>query len=259
MDRSVSQLYRDFPENAGPLLVQSLESGLKTRQEERPVPVFFRADDIGAPSDSFTRMMALFNKYKVPLCLAVVPAWLTETRWASMAGLCDRDSSLWCWHQHGWKHLNHETSGKKAEFGTYRPEDRIRADVSRVKERLSDIMGPAFSPYFTPPWNRCSPATIRVLEELGFHGISRSVGNKPPSPSLPDAAINVDLHTRKERNSMSCLLGLAAEMTEGAGSGRIGMMLHHQRMNEQAFSLLDYLLDFIAHQRNLSLVTFKAL
>ncbi len=83
--------------------------------------------------------------------------------------------------------------------------------------------------------------------------------NMTNSPSLPDAAINVDLHTRKERDSMSCLAGLAAEMAAGAYSGRIGMMLHHQRMNEQAFTLLDYLLDFIAHQRNLSPVTFKAL
>jgi len=259
MERSVSQLYRDFPEKAGPLLLQSLESGLKARQEQCPVPVFFRADDIGAPSDSFTRMMALFNKYKLPLCLAVVPAWLTERRWAAMAGLCDRGSSLWCWHQHGWKHMNHEPSGKKAEFGSSRPETRIHADVSRGKERLIDIMGSTFSPYFTPPWNRCSPATIRVLEELGFHGISRSVGNQPSSPALPDAAINVDLHTRKERDSMGCLLGLTNEMTQAAGSGRIGIMLHHQCMNEQAFSLLDYLLEIIAHHRILAPVTFKTL
>ena len=257
MDRTVSQLYRDYPQDAVSAIGHSLESGLRSRQGQSPIPVFFRADDIGVPSDNFSRMMALFKKKEAPLCLAVVPAWLTPERWTAIAKLCDRGASLWCWHQHGWKHMNHEISGKKNEFGPARSEAHICADVSRGKERLQDIMGPAFSPYFTPPWNRCSPSTINILKDLGFQALSGSRTSEPKPDSLQNIAVNVDLHTRKEPDSLSCLSGLTDEIEQAARSGCIGIMLHHQRMNEQAFTLLDNLLEIISRQPLLGPVTFK--
>ncbi len=133
----------------------------------------------------------------------------------------------------------------------------IQADLSRGKERLQKIMGAAFSAYFTPPWNRCSAVALKVLEDLDFRGLSRSRDSQPHSHTLEDMVINVDLHTRKEPDSRGCLAGLAAEFENSARSGSIGIMLHHQRMNEQAFILLDKLLDYIVLHPVLKPGTFK--
>lgn len=257
MDRTPAQLYRFYPEQTTKVIAQSLESGLRAGGGDGPLPVFFRADDIGVPSENFSTMMHLFGRKKVPLCLAVVPAWLTAKRWAAMAEICDTDSPLWCWHQHGWKHRNHEISGKKNEFGGGRPDAQIRADLSRGRKRLNAIMGRTFSAYFTPPWNRCSPAALEALADLDFHGLSRSRGSRPESQVLPDIAVNVDLHTRKEADSPSCLAALADEIEQAAGTGTIGFMLHHQRMNKEAFELLATLLDLVVQHPRLTPVTFS--
>ncbi len=117
MDRRPSQLYCDYNEDTAALIAQHLDSGLSARQDSSPVKVFFRADDIGVPSAAFSRMIKLFNEKQAPLCLAVVPAWLTQRRWAAIGELCDQKAARWCWHQHGWAHINHEKTGKKSEFG----------------------------------------------------------------------------------------------------------------------------------------------
>lgn len=260
MDRTASQLYGTYPDNSVAVLEQSLEKGLQAGKNRRPIPVFFRADDIGVLSHSFAAMLKSFSSFQVPLCLAVVPAWITQSRWSAMAQFCDRSSSLWCWHQHGWNHHNHEVSGKKYEFGPSRTTSDIKHDLVRGRDRLQDILGPMFSPYFTPPWNRCSFETIRILGDTGFKALSRSSGAQPESsPLLSDLNINVDLHTRKELNSADCLAGLAGELEKAAYTGRIGIMIHHQRMNGKAFELLDGLLDIVSKHAQLNPVHFSAL
>ncbi len=259
MDRRPAPLYGAYPSDAAEIIGQHLASGLAARRDSSPVTVFFRADDIGVPSAAFSRMIALFQEKQAPLCLAVVPAWLTQNRWTAIGEICDREAPLWCWHQHGWAHRNHQKTGKKSEFGTARPGARIRADLSRGKERLQNIMGAAFSAYFTPPWNRCCPEALKALKDLDFRGLSRSRDSQPQSRTLQEMMINVDLHTRKEPDSAGCLAGLAAEIEQAARSGSIGIMLHHQRMNEQAFVLLDELLDMVVLQPLVKPVTFKDL
>ena len=87
------------------------------------VLVYFRADDIGVPGAKFFRMMELFSNHRIPLSLAVVPAWLTAQRWNALQNPGGRFSSLWCWHQHGWRHINHEYKGRKQEFPAGKDDD----------------------------------------------------------------------------------------------------------------------------------------
>ena len=120
MNKTPAEICPDYPENRLAQLRQSLEDGLRARHDPSPVPVFFRADDIGVISNAFVRLMALFERYQIPLCLAVVPAWLTVPRWSAMSRICDTGSALWCWHQHGWQHRNHQCSGKeRVWFGSF--------------------------------------------------------------------------------------------------------------------------------------------
>ena len=45
--------------------------------------------------------MELFSQFRVPLNLAVVPAWLTRIRWQNIMSAGKFVDELWCWHQHG--------------------------------------------------------------------------------------------------------------------------------------------------------------
>ncbi len=245
LDARIDECIRSGCENAGPM---------------GRADVFFRADDVAVPGMQFARMMGLFAKYGVPLSLAIVPAWLTSERWQYLNGFEKSNPSCWCWHQHGWRHVNHEAEGKKQEFGDTRSLLEIKQDIMRGKGRLEQLMAEAFYPVFTPPWNRCSANTLQVLKDLGYAAVSRSPGPKQLSPGgLPDFYINVDLHTRKERYPAAGWHNLMREFEQAIASGYCGIMIHHQMMNDAAFDFLELLLKALIKHTKIQLVNFKDL
>lgn len=219
--------------------------------------VFFRADDIGVPSQRFQQLIECFQKHRLPLCLATVPAWLTASRLRELRRLTGSNSTQWCWHQHGRLHRNFESTGKKQEFGPARSKNDIDISLSKGRKRLAQLLDVDFQPIFTPPWNRCSMDTLKALGDLGFKAVSRSRGARPETPPcLPDFQVNVDLHTRKEAEPLVALTNLARELEQGLASGLCGIMIHHQRMNGTALELLDILLGLIKRNRSLHPVHF---
>ena len=84
-------------------------------------PIFFRADNIGVASKAFDALCRLFRFYRVPLAMAVIPAWLSETRQEKVFRAAFVDEDLWNWHQHGWRHINWQKEGAKSEFGSDGP------------------------------------------------------------------------------------------------------------------------------------------
>ena len=252
----ISTLYNKLPHNTEQLLRLAIDRGLANGTGTSQV--FFRADDIGVPGKQFSRLIRLFRDNKLPLCLAVVPTWLTDARFQSLQSLTGKSRFQWCWHQHGWLHKNHETIGKKQEFGPGRPGAKQLEDLKKGKQRLTRILGESFSPYFTPPWNRCSMDTLHGLQSLDFKAVSRSQKAKPISPpALPDLQINTDLHTRKEKLPEIALNELLKELELGIRSGQSGIMIHHQRMNRAAFDFLALLLQIIASHQQLSPARFQ--
>jgi len=223
--------------------------------------IYFRADDVAVPGGAFCRMMELFSHYRIPLSLAVVPAWLTRERWNAIQNTGGRSSLLWCWHQHGWRHVNHETTGKKQEFGSARLSSEIKHDLLKGRQRLENILGNHFYPVFTPPWNRCSLKTLALLEECRYLAVSRNCGAVPvpPGGQLPDLCVDVDLHTRKDRDPASGWDRLFEGLVKDISSGRCGIMLHHQKMNAVAFDFLEMLLKVLKRSKNIRLVNFKDL
>ncbi|MUM77098.1 polysaccharide deacetylase family protein [Pseudodesulfovibrio sp. F-1] len=233
-----------------------LEEGLRRldalfAQAGPGVEVFFRADDVAAPGEACARMLKTFSRHGVPLHLAVTPAWLTPARWKVLRRWAG-DGEQWCWHQHGWRHVNHQRTGRKGEFGDGRTLEAKRADLARGRTRLEAIMGAWFSPVFTPPWNRFDAQTAGLLHEAGYVAVSRWAGAQrtvPTPEGLPDIAVNVDLHTRREPDPAEGLEALLREVGAALASGRAGFMLHHQRMNDAAFIFLDRCLSAVAASR----------
>ncbi len=252
-----AKLYRDFPANGLQRLAETLTGELARIDPARPVPIIFRADDVGVLSKNFLRLLTLFQNRSMPLCLAVVPAWITRLRWTAMQEHIDTSSPLWCWHQHGWSHANHEQAGKKCEFGPSRTAADVERDLVRGRDRLQRLLGPDFSPFFTPPWNRCTALTTKILKDLGFRGVSRSRGEQRDAEPLPDYYVNVDLHTRKETSSSDSLNRLCSELEQAVNDRYVAIMIHHQRMNDSAFVLLDALLALAAGHQNLIPCGFK--
>jgi hypothetical protein len=184
----------------------------------------------------------VFSGAGVPLSLAVVPCWLSEKRRDALFALTGNRPELWSWHQHGFRHKNHEPSGKKQEFGPSRSLSEIRRDLELGQGRLKKLLGPAFFPAFTPPWNRCDERTLTCLKEMGFASVSRWGPCPDFSGPVPDFPVGLDLHTRKCRDAGSDWNRLLLELSTALCRPVCGIMLHHGRMNDNAFDFLEKLL-----------------
>lgn len=254
----LSPIWRKPGPDVYPGLKKCIDLGCE--QFNGQITVFFRADDVGVPSCNFTRLMGLFTHYRMPLALAVVPSWLTVLRWRRIQSIADAHSPLWCWHQHGRRHVNHEPVGKKCEFGPHRADDAILSDLKQGRARLEAILGDSYFPLFTPPWNRCDRRALNILKELGFLAVSRSAGSLPISPQgLPDLHVHIDLHTRKGMEPTADRRLLLNEIEHALAAGSCGFMLHHQRMNDEAFAFLEVLLQALSDCRLVKPVGFKNL
>jgi hypothetical protein len=202
--------------------------------------------------------MDLFSDLRVPLNLAVVPAWLTRVRWQRIKTSDSPAAGLWCWHQHGWRHQNHEPGAKKQEFGPGRKTTDLERDVLLGKQRLERLMGESFFPVFTPPWNRCDKKTLRILQNNGYLAVSRSQNpHNPVLKTLPDFCVNLDLHTRKDRYYRSGWADFLKELEKRISTGMCGIMMHHNRMNTAAFDFLKMLLEMIVARKELRVVNFR--
>ena len=165
--------------------------------------VFFRADDIGAGGRAFETMCRIFRENGVPLGMAVVPAWLSDVRKVQLFQSAPLDEPFWGWHQHGWRHVNWQRTGKKSEFGEHRPFEKQWRDIWQGQQKMLDIFGERFIQVFTPPWNRLSNPTLRIVQDLGFKGVSLTgtfPRNLKPPIVLSNLRIQVDLHTRKAKD-----------------------------------------------------------
>jgi len=256
MNTRPALIWRDPPPAAARWIADCVARAAGARRS--PTAVYFRADDIGVPGARFTRLIQLFARHRTPLCLAVVPAWLTPQRWTALARVGQRHLGLWCWHQHGWRHQNHERQGKKQEFGPTRPVAAIERDLAQGRARLAALMGADFYPVFTPPWNRCTEAALHWLQQTGYKGLSRSRGSHPPSPAgLPEWPMDVDLHTIKAEDPAAGWNALLEALARGLTNTHCGVMIHHQRMNLAAFEALDFLLGQIRRYPRFQLTDFR--
>jgi peptidoglycan/xylan/chitin deacetylase (PgdA/CDA1 family) len=260
MQPNVAAIWRRIPPDLDSRIEKCIRAGCEKAEGRGVVYLFFRADDAAVPGRQFSRMMDLFSAHGVPLSLAVVPAWLTLQRWQYLNGFEKKNPSGWCWHQHGWRHANHETEGKKQEFGDARAVSEIKRDLEQGKHRLEQLMEDRFYPVFTPPWNRCGSSTLQLLKDLRYAAVSRSRGSKTAPPAgLPDYCINVDLHTRKEKDPAAGWKNLFAELHQALASNYCGIMIHHRMMNAAALDFLKVLLKALTKNHKLQPIHFKDL
>lgn len=224
----------------------------------RPVRMFFRDDDAGWSGDALSALIDDFARLGVPLDLAVIPAAVDAALAAELGRRCAGARGLLRLHQHGLSHANHETTGRKCEFGPGRSVADKRADIVRGRERLSEMVGAFVDPVFTPPWNRCDAETVALLAEVGCRVLSRdSTAHPVPLHGLSALPVSLDWSACARSGTLSGRLAEAVA-TNGAAGKPVGVMLHHADLVPDGRDRLRELLSFLVRHPNVRCASMMA-
>lgn len=224
----------------------------------KPVQVFFRDDDAGWSNAQLYAMLDEFAKAEIAVDLAVIPAALDDKLADELLSRWQQDEKILGFHQHGYSHGNHEIEGRKCEFGRNRSKPQQKTDLANGKQLLQDSFGRALDPFFTPPWNRCTQATLECLDELAFRLLSRDItAEQFTSPSLTQQPVHVDW-SKIIKNSPNDLDELGQSIADQLAVNELtGIMLHHADMQAVHLQPLAQLLAVISSHHNLRSVLLR--
>lgn len=239
-------------------LRRSLDSLEARRQDIR---IFLRADDVDQDEESLRHLLDISLSRAVPLNLEVIPGKLTDTAVALLRSHSRVTPALLEVNQHGWLHFNHEKEGRKCEFGRGRSFHKQLDDISRGKAVLEHAFPVTFYPVFTPPWNRCTPDTLKALDQLDFEVLSRDQDAQPPARyRLREIPITLDLYRWRPGVTLKPSEEIVRELIfQIHGCGTVGILLHHKVMDTAAFSFLDSLFCELTQYSLVRFHTFESL
>lgn len=209
-----------------------------------PVDLFLRDDDAGWDDARLLALLDVAQAAGVPIDLAAIPTAVTPALARELAARIATTPERVAVHQHGFAHLDHDAPARKCEFGAARDAAAQRADLVQGRARLVEHFGSRLQPWFTPPWNRLSAHTPRLLAELGYRALSRDRRAQPLQHALPELAVDVDWSRQWRIGGADALaVDLARALRERANDHRpLGLMLHHAAMSAEELHALRALL-----------------
>ena len=242
--------------------LNSLRAALEAlASQQKTVKVFFRDDDVDEEEAALRKLLTLFAELEAPINLEIIPAQLTTEAIRLLREAQGRHPKGIELNQHGWQHVNHEPAGRKCEFGASRSFTEQLDDIAKGREVLEQAFGKAFSPVFTPPWNRCTEATYRALDQLGFLALSKLSGGEPVAGyTFRELSVTLDLFRWKGGAMMKAPDEFIRELTgQLQDMDTVGIMLHHKVMDENAFALIGKLVEELDRSEAVCLHTFQSL
>jgi predicted glycosyltransferase/peptidoglycan/xylan/chitin deacetylase (PgdA/CDA1 family) len=226
----------------------------------RTRPVFLRNDDGNKDEDTLRQLFDITLSNQVPLHVAVIPTGLTPAGVRLLKDMKRAGSDLVELGQHGYQHLNHESEGRKCEFGASRSFAEQFEDIARGKKILEERLLEQFAPIFTPPWNRCTKDTFKALEQLGFKILSKDNSVPATGYSFQEVSITLDLYTWKNGARMKEPEVFVSELVKQLSASQpVGLLLHHKVMDTAAFDFLDTLLTELKRYPVLEFCTLQSL
>lgn len=226
-----------------PLLSAALDGS------DTPVTFFFRDDDVGWADAKLFLLCDRFHD-RAPLDLAVIPTAIQD----DVASALRARSGQLGFHQHGYTHRNHENTGKKCELSDGRPQAQMADELHAGRERLKKLFDAQLDPIFTPPWNRCGATAAQVMVDLGVSVLSRDRGASPLDvPGLVDLPIAIDWSRHQTPGAIDTAIA------EATTRSPVGIMLHHEVLDERDLRHLDGLLDTLIDHQNAALVPMRDL
>jgi predicted glycosyltransferase/peptidoglycan/xylan/chitin deacetylase (PgdA/CDA1 family) len=223
-----------------------------------PCSIFMRDDDIDQDEDTLRQLCDVVLSKQLPLHVAIIPNTLTPAGIRVIKDAKRAYGENLELGQHGWQHLNHETSGRNCEFGPSRSFTEQLGDIASGKALLEDVFMEQFSPIFTPPWNRCTLDTHRALDQLGFKVFSKDTSHSSVTGyRFKEVSTTLDLYTWKEGANMKPPHIIITEIIRQLTAGEtVGLLLHHKVMDADAFNFLDALLSQL---KRYSFIQFRTL
>ncbi len=224
--------------------LKTIETALDERTD--PVFVFVRDDDGGRDDPALTRLMDLFAALRLPLDVAVIPLDITPSLAEAIHAQRAAGAAIRV-HQHGYAHTNHEVERRKCEFGPARSAAAQRSDIEAGWRLLRSHFPDCADPIFTPPWNRCTDATVEALVDCGFKTLSRDASAKRfDRPGLNELSVSVDWQKRKY-GELVCVEHRAELASQVLRTHPVaGLMLHHETLQEKDWQDLQALLELLA-------------
>ncbi len=240
-------------------MIETLKNELqRLAANGRTVNVFFRDDDVDENEATLRQLIELFWRLQTPINLEIIPARLTDD---CAALLRQQDRALFELNQHGWQHVNHESIGRKCEFGASRSFAEQLADIAAGQRRMNEAFGGEWSQVFTPPWNRCTSDTFRALDELGFAALSKDRGEQPVAGyKFREISITFDLYRWKGEPAMKSPEHVFEELIRQLNElDTVGVMLHHKVMDSEAFDFVGRLIETLRTSEAIRFHTFQSL
>lgn len=221
---------------------------------DSPLGIFFRNDDAGWDNGRLHTLLECFSELTMPIDLALIPQAVDHSLAEALLKRRQAAPALLGFHQHGFSHGNHETLGRKCEFGPSRDCAAQRLDLWTGKQTLASLFGPVMDRLFTPPWNRCTGITATCLLELGFKALSRDGTATPFNlDGLTEIPVAVDwCGIRGRAADPWAALGqsIASGLVE-KDPNPLGIMLHHAVMDSSDIVHLRELLMLLAEHKRI--------
>ena len=211
-------------------------------KRSEPLQVFFRDDDGGWANERLDNLCQWFYERRLPLDIAVIPKALDDEstplleKWLAVK---EADINI---HQHGFSHAYHQREGRACEFGSDRNYEQQLHDISNGKEILGNVFGSKTDPVFTPPWNRCTQDTIKIMQTVGLYYLSRISGSTDLCEQDNVRSVDVAVDWLKKRKKIRLENEQSVDYITSCfdtTSTSIGIMLHHEHMLDDELSLLD--------------------
>lgn len=224
----------------------TLRDGLRHRLDAlaaagRTISLWWRDDDAALPEPALNRLIALSDRLRLPLVLAVIP----EPAQPSLADrLAQPDAAHVTVVQHGWRHANHEPAGARAaELGGARPLETVMAELAEGHAKLTALFGARFLPVLTPPWNRVDAEVARRRGEVGLPGLSTFTSLERDRHRLDAHLDPIVWKTTRSYMGDERMLMLFDEQTAArtgeAAEVPIGILSHHLSHDEAVWAFLE--------------------
>lgn len=204
--------------------------------------LFFRNDDVGWNLKDFDRLLSLFVTNHHKLNGAAIPSASLDSYPVGIFSEFKKNLQI---HTHGFAHLDHQSEGKKAEFGSARSLDSVKKELQQAYANTQHIFGDLFFPAFTPPWNRIEDSWISLIHECGFRILSRDGDRKNSIAGLGDLNVHIDLHTSRKPVAYTPETLLQEVLSLQTPYNHVGIMIHHKHMAEADFVFIDQFLQLL--------------
>ncbi len=204
-----------------------------------PVGCFVRDDDAGWDDAAQLALLDVTMSAGVPVDLAAIPAAVSDRLAKELRSRMSDRPALIGIHQHGARHVDHQRTGRKCEFGTARAAHLQRDDLTWGRSRLTDHFGAWLDPFFTPPWNRCSEVTPALLRDLGYAALSRD-RSAPAQTAMVEIPVDVDWCKHWSAGGLAAVTNVISEALRYCADRQVcfGLMLHHAVMTcDERFAL----------------------